>query len=222
MRYAITTVAILGLVACGDNAPRSGNVLGSFFPLAVGNRWVYVEKDNLGVAADMNDTKEITAQEELDGEQTYVMVSTPDGRPGVDPIVKRFNWLVTEERVDRVRAEDYFNDVLLEEHTYDPGFPRFINALQEVGDNFVLSVTHDCTPVNGTTCTGPVTSEYTWSVESVDAVITVPAGTFACLKIRRQRAFGNYKEFWYAGGVGKVYEWGDTNTEELLEYDVTE
>jgi hypothetical protein len=53
-------------------------------------------------------------------------------------------------------------------------------------------------------------------------VITVPAGTFACLKIRRQRAFDNYKEFWYAGGVGKVYEWGDTNTEELLEYDVTE
>lgn len=220
MKDVIPIVALVALAACDSETSTAGG--GSYFPLAVGNRWVFVEIDNDGVVPDNNDTKEITAIEDLDGEQTYVMVSTPDVLPGIEQVVKRFNWRATDERVDRVRAEDYSNGVLIEEHTYEPGFPRFINSLQEVGDTFVTTVTHTCSPENGTTCDGTVVNEFTWSVEAVDAVVTVPAGTFACMKIRRQTAFGNFKDYWYARGVGKVYEWGEGNVEQLLEYDVTE
>jgi hypothetical protein len=223
MRSVATMALCLQLAACGYDFPTPAGTPAantSYFPLAVGNRWVYVEKDNLRVVPDMNDTKEITGTEELDGEMTYVMVSTPEGRPGSEPITKRFNWLETEGRVDRVRAEDYSKGVLIEEHSYAPGFPRFIDSLQKVGDKFVQTVTHDCSPVNGITCSGAKTTQYTWSVEAVDAVHTVPAGTFTCIKVRRQAAFGNYKEFWYARGVGKIYEWGPGNHEELLDYTI--
>jgi hypothetical protein len=59
----------------------------------------------------------------------------------------------------------------------------------------------------------------TWTVEAVDEPVTVPAGTFACLRLRRvgSDAGAADKRFWFARGVGKVKETGG-QTEELKAY----
>jgi hypothetical protein len=58
-----------------------------------------------------------------------------------------------------------------------------------------------------------------WTVEAVEEDVTVPAGTFTCLRVRRQGSeFGQAdKTFYFARGVGKVKELGD-QTEELVSY----
>ncbi len=60
-----------------------------------------------------------------------------------------------------------------------------------------------------------------WTVESAAETITVPAGTFTCVRVRRvstnESGTGSDKTFWFAPGVGKVKETGG-KIEELLEY----
>ncbi|MFC1610321.1 hypothetical protein ACFL6C_05135 [Myxococcota bacterium] len=215
-----TVVVLLFVGGCGDQPPSNNG--GSYFPVSVGNRWVYAEIDKLGVVPDKTDTKEITGVTNLaDGREAFVMLSTPGA---VGDVVKRFTWVVEGNRVDRVRAEDYVHDALHEQHTYEPGFARFNYGLVAVGDTFTQEVIHTCTSVSSSNpaCPGVDSTSYTWSVESVSDVIDVPAGTFSCLKIRRHRASGQHKTYWYAPGVGKVYEDGVGNIEELLEYQIAE
>jgi hypothetical protein len=47
-----------------------------------------------------------------------------------------------------------------------------------------------------------------WTVESTDDRVTVPAGTFACLRVRRARKHHGASTFWFAKGVGLVKEVG--------------
>lgn len=74
---------------------------------------------------------------------------------------------------------------------------------------------------SGTVTTAAVT--VTWTVEAVDEVVTVPAGTFSCLRVHRVESpsavdsNGADNVYWYARGVGKVKETG-TIDHELLGY----
>ncbi len=58
-----------------------------------------------------------------------------------------------------------------------------------------------------------------WVVEAMDETVTVPAGTFACMRIRRNVDGDSTagKVYWFAAGVGKVLERGG-QTEELVAY----
>jgi hypothetical protein len=62
----------------------------------------------------------------------------------------------------------------------------------------------------------------TWAVEATDEVVTVPAGTFRCLRVHRvgqMTATGIVdKTYWFARGVGKVKEIGGSGNEDLLSY----
>ncbi|MET0341659.1 MAG: hypothetical protein ABW252_11710 [Polyangiales bacterium] len=57
----------------------------------------------------------------------------------------------------------------------------------------------------------------TWTVEGVDVEVTVPAGTFRAVVLKKESPNGTPKTFWYARGVGKVKETGG-QTEELSAY----
>jgi hypothetical protein len=68
----------------------------------------------------------------------------------------------------------------------------------------------------------PVQKNETWIVEAVGEEVTVPAGTFTTLRVRRTGAVGAAdKTYWFARGVGKVREAGG-QTEELVSYDIPE
>jgi hypothetical protein len=61
----------------------------------------------------------------------------------------------------------------------------------------------------------------TWTVEAVDEMVTVPAGTFKCLRVHSTEsgAKGYDSTFWFARNVGKVKETG-TEVRELLGYSI--
>jgi hypothetical protein len=50
-----------------------------------------------------------------------------------------------------------------------------------------------------------------WTVEATDDVVSVPAGTFTCIRVRRHHASSKNpadEVTWYASGTGKVKETG--------------
>jgi hypothetical protein len=65
----------------------------------------------------------------------------------------------------------------------------------------------------------PISRSETWTVEAVAEAVTVPAGTFDCLRVRRMGTeLGQAdKIFWFARGVGKIKEEGD-QVEELMDH----
>lgn len=72
-----------------------------------------------------------------------------------------------------------------------------------------------------TATTTTVAKTEQWTIEAVGEAVTVPAGTFTCIRVRRVSAVigQSAKTFWYARGVGKVKETGG-QTEELLSYSI--
>jgi len=76
-------------------------------------------------------------------------------------------------------------------------------------------------PGGGAPVTAPVT--VTWTVEAINESLTVPAGTFSCLKVHRVETpspvdtTGGDNVYWFARGIGKVKETGP-ELHELLGY----
>ncbi len=60
--------------------------------------------------------------------------------------------------------------------------------------------------------------EVTWTIEATNEEVTVPAGTFSCIRVRR-RSGREDQIYWFADGVGKVKEDSPPKEyEELIEY----
>lgn len=76
---------------------------------------------------------------------------------------------------------------------------------------------------NGGAVTTTSKSE-TWTVMAVDELVTVPAGEFCALHLRRTSTAGGIdgsdKSYWFVRGVGKVKEVSAGRTETLESYDV--
>jgi hypothetical protein len=66
----------------------------------------------------------------------------------------------------------------------------------------------------------PTTKTESWYVVSDSESLTVMAGTFTCLHIRRTSSGGTVQDYWYARGVGKVKETGGGQDEELMSYTI--
>jgi hypothetical protein len=71
-------------------------------------------------------------------------------------------------------------------------------------------------PVVGTTTTS---KDETWIVEGVDEAVTVPAGTFNALRVRKTTSGAADKTYWFVKGVGKVKEQGE-QLEDLTAYSI--
>jgi hypothetical protein len=63
-----------------------------------------------------------------------------------------------------------------------------------------------------------------WVVEAVDEVVTVPAGSFSCLRVHRVGQMTTTgivdKTYWFSRGVGKIKEFSGAGTEELSAYSI--
>jgi hypothetical protein len=72
----------------------------------------------------------------------------------------------------------------------------------------------------GVKTTGSFTVQ--WTVDSASETVTVPAGTFTCLRVHRvESGYASTDEVqWFAAGVGKVKETGTMTNEELVSYSV--
>jgi hypothetical protein len=61
------------------------------------------------------------------------------------------------------------------------------------------------------------TKDEVWMVEAVDEMLTVSAGTFLTLRVRKTTSGNADNTYWFAKGVGKVQEMGE-QVETLTSY----
>lgn len=201
-------------------APDGGDVSTRYFPMVVGATWTYDVTKTVGVSG--KKTQQVMAVEDVGGDKAGVTAfrvrsDKPSGKWTV-------SWQQdTGDALVRHREKTFAADGTQEtDEFYAPRKLRLDESAAHVkaGVSFTDTYTekvHDL--VAGSTVT--VTKTETWTIEAVDARITVPAGTFTCLKVHRTNAkTGSDKRYWFARGVGKVREEGAGQTEALRSYSI--
>jgi hypothetical protein len=217
------------LLSCGTEEPPPKPETRDYFPLAVGNYWVYDEtgydKDNPTATRpnrhDVVDYLDKDFENDTEGAlPVFVVENTfPSAEGDCDP---RLEYIHDDgTRAVRMRQEvfDHATDALKKTRDYVPGLLRLDRNRSTVSDNW----DEDHTLYDDGSTVG-VDVFYLYEILEPKSV-TVPAGTFDCMVVQRTDPNGSsveVKVYYYAPGVGKVKEiTGDgAKVEELAEYDV--
>lgn len=127
------------------------------------------------------------------------------------------------DKVVRHREQSFdLGDVLLSDQIFQPSKLRVdeTSAHTTMGATWIDAYSEiEEDPVTGDVVT--TEKSESWTVEAAAESVTVPAGTFTAIKLRRTSDVvgGSDKTYWFAPGVGKVKETGD-QIEELTEYTI--
>lgn len=217
---------MLGAAGCGsDNGGGEVDAdtvdcpsTGRFMPLATGMSWNFrvtnrtdgtigVKTQTVGALEDVGGSKA--------GTMAYRLTTTKTGGSVV-------SWQEdVGERIIRHREQDMAGGTQGDE-IYDPYKLRVdeTEAHTAVDASWTESYDETATPAGSTVSTTTPKTE-TWTVEAVDEQVTVPAGTFCALRVRKVSAAdvaGSDKTYWFVRGVGKVKEETADRLEELTEY----
>lgn len=217
MRKPLILVA-LAAAACGTGIDANGDggltAAESWYPLALGNRWEYRVVDGPN---EFTKVRTVTGQKEVRAGITAWRMESVEGTERV----VAFNDYLPDVGVRRFRDEVYDNASgrLLEASDYEPftlRFPPFRVGSGQLETYVERRYDGDGRQIN------EKEKVHQWEVVSKDEVVTVPAGTFHCMHVRRKNASGSkVREFWMAKGVGKVKEVGDF-VEELTAWQIAE
>ncbi len=218
---ALAALALAALGSCGSeaaSAPDTGDPgLGRYLPLTLGASWTWRVTPSTGDAFDKVSTVE--AFEDVGGAKAGVMafrVRTA-GKDGTT-----ISWQEdTGSQVLRHREQSFSaNGSMTSDQIYMPYKLRVDESAAHMaaGATFAENYTEvDTNPATGVIKTK--TKAQTWTVEAVNEQLTVPAGTFVCVRLRRvgTDASASDKQYWFARGVGKIKEAGG-QTEELAAF----
>ncbi|MCP4605793.1 MAG: hypothetical protein GY847_35615 [Proteobacteria bacterium] len=233
--------------ACGEEQPPDeGDAEGDanvdtedtdsqdYYPIANGNIWNYEETDVSGVKMVLH--YEITGSETIDfehevGEREVFVMENVFPEPGASS-EKRIQY-IEDDGERAVRHQHLIYDDtgdLTKQRDFVPGFLRFDRTKTQQGDEWTETIERYTDLKDGSQIQKAVIA-YQFQLESLHEEVTVPAGTFDCLKIKRIVASSpgssEAKEYYYADGIGKVKEvtiegdMGD-KTEELIDYQIAE
>jgi hypothetical protein len=224
-------VVSLAATACGDGletvhttTPTETADVNEFLPLATGNTWTY------RVTSDSTVTTKVTTVLErmpVGGSGVYAeteaffVVTTKDDGTNLDKTESYQSMLADSDGLRTVRYRELSYSAStgaleLEEH-WDP--PRLrIDDHHVVADGpWEETYTEWKTPADDT---APSSAERTdrWSVQSDAVMMTVPAGAFSTMMVKRDplNASTTDKVYWFARGIGKIREAGG-QTEELVD-----
>lgn len=212
-------VAAVLAAGCGPgNTLCPGDGSTRYLPLAVGAQWTYSVVEP-GVPAGTK-TNTVEAQEMLTGSKagvTAFRVRTAKQGEG-----DHVSWQeVVGDRVVRHRELTYATTGTAQlEELYLPSRLRVDQAAARAtaGASWAESYTERTSSLVTQTTPVEVAKDETWTTAGTET-ITVPAGTFTTLKVRKVSTAGGTagsdKTYWYAQGVGKVKEVGAGRTEEL-------
>ncbi len=217
--FVLTILTSPSFTACGGDSSTDNPTGVDYFPLAKGVQWVYNETDHATNAILGVTTKTITSQKAVNGKNTWIQETTQTNTQTF-----KYSYLFDDGQVvTRLKQELYQNadKSMIDYRMYDPGFIRLDRTLLKTGDTRQETHVIEEYDPNGKKLSSK-TKQYTWIVEAVDAKVTVPAGTFTCLVIKRVENGGDYKRFSYAADVGKVKEEGVDENEELKSYTIPE
>lgn len=207
------TAATVLLLGCGP-APATGRLL----PLEQGASWTYKIVDSKGVFKDKKTTVE--ALEDVGGSKAGTKafrVRTEDTNGAT------VSWQEdTGTSVVRHREQEFDAANAQQSDTFfTPSKLRLDESAAHLTSGASFTTTHtEKTTDLATMITTTVDKTETWTVESLDDAITVPAGTFHCVRVHRvgAAAGSSDKLYWFARGVGKVKESGGGRVEELQAY----
>jgi hypothetical protein len=217
---ATTLFALGGLPACApEEDPEPGEAQttsGPLLPWKEGNSWTYrVIEDG------MESTKVTTvgALEPVGGTGPHrdKMAHKTVTKKGEQD--QTISWQAVEgDRVVRYREQSYSAStgaLQLEEH-WAPA-KLHIDSSEErtvAGTTWLESYMETKAPADAEATTAE--ERDVWTVDAVDQMVTVPAGTFRAIVLQKAGG-GAPKMYWYVPGVGKVRETGG-QTEELVSY----
>jgi hypothetical protein len=205
---ALLSIGML-LSACGTEAPPIVGVE-PIFPVALGNRWTFKVTSSKG-----NITQKV---------QTVTgTVSTDTGAAFVFRTEREANLTISHQRASddgklvRVYEQGDEEDIsVMGRVRFVPPQLRIDGMRTSAGANYESShVEEHLSATDQVVSRVPKTQRFL--VEAVDDEITVPAGVFKTVRVRRETVGGSSKTYWYAFGVGKVKEVGG-QTEELSSY----
>lgn len=222
-------VGLAGL-GCGSSEPSEPVLEGEFYPMAVGNSWEYEETDvqTQSVETIRYDVQSMTTMsfDHLDGErEAFVVENTWPNNP--DRALEHRTQFVQDDGTRAVRLAHMVYDTtgtLTKDREFAPnGFLRFDRSRLTEGAKWTEQIdrytdTHDGTAEQWRLVT------YDYEVQSLYEQVTVPAGTFDCVVIRRQFLDEELevKIYYWAPNVGKVKEITEGDkTEELVSHQVT-
>lgn len=217
--------------ACGNEEPGGGpdtpaetptpGETARLLPLAVGAAWTYRITD--GTTGEVTEkTTAVEAREAVGGEKADVEAFRVRTE-------KAEGWTISWQQdlgsaIVRHREMAYREDTTLKEEEYFlPSKLRIDETPSRLAAGASWEERYTEKRIDGDD--GTVTTEdkvETWTVEAVDEEITVPAGTFTTVRVKREGSSSDgatIKTWWFAPGVGKVKEIGG-QTEELVSYDV--
>jgi len=222
--------AIVCLVACGTAEPAEqngdeGNVVEreetDYYPMIVGDSWTYEEKDTYNNTTTL--VYEVVDKESIDfgsetGEREVFVVENTLPDKGEEFRTQ----YIEDDGVRAVRHRHLIYDktgTLTKERNFVPGFLRFDRSKMNKGESWTEDVTKYSDALDGLGVQSTKT-KYQYEVMAVDEQVTVAAGTFSCVRIRRSEVFGSeVKDYYFGHGVGKVKEVTEgVKTEELVRY----
>ena len=212
----VLALAAAALAACGgdtirtDNPPSGEKTLA---PLGTGARWTYRVTDPLRDAP-FDKVVEVAGPQQIpESSATAILVVDSE------PTQEERAWLVERNGlVLRAREEDWRAGALVRKTTWTPEAPKTLAADAPLGWTHRETVSEsEWHASDGLTAVKDQIYEFT--VVGTNVQVTVPAGTFTCLKVTRVRLDkpGTDRTYWLAPDVGKVREEGE-RTEELVEY----
>jgi hypothetical protein len=196
MRRARSTFAFAFalLCACGSEPPVPPPAGDSIFPVAIGNRWEFRIQDSGGDVSTKIQTITSTAP---DG---AFLFETERGDRQTFSVQK----IDAEGRLVRLSEYSTKIGVVVERISFMPPDIRVDTDSIEIGTEYSQTYLEDHDPSDGI---ADVEKSQTFTVEAVET-ITVPAGTYSTIRVRRATSGGPAKIFWYAKGVGKIKEVG--------------
>lgn len=237
---SVLALALLALPGCGGGAdemtPMAGpdaqpggggspDPEGRYFPVDVGAEWTYrVVDTESGIVKSKVQTVEAIEDvgDRRDGVMAYRLRTQKANGQTVSWQEDTGDSLVRhrENAVDTVG--NVYADVW-----YTPAKLRIDESpdLLSSGSTYTQSYTketHDLVDDEVRT----TDKEEQWTVEAMDEVIEVPAGTFTTMRVLRVKTFlsegedesDRMKRYWFARGVGKVKEEAEGQTEELVSF----
>jgi hypothetical protein len=211
---ASLAAVVTGLAACGgaplpsEQAKLQGPPV--LAPLATGARWTYRITDPVkGVF----DKQVVVVGPGVIPDSTATAVEVRD----TEPTSEETSWMNVESGfLVRHREEDRRAGTLVRVTTWDPGAPKDLAVEANTGWTGQIQVTEREWHPDGTVSTKqPV---YQFTVVATGVSVTVPAGTYTCVQVVRERLDkADRRTFWLAPNVGKVREESD-RIEELSSY----
>ncbi len=226
VRFAVLVPLCVGAACSSDetdgSAADAGNVqpsTGPLYPWKLGNSWTYRTTEDGEVSSKVT----TLASEEMVGgtgpNATKMAFKVVTKKGSTDQTI---SWQALEgERVVRYREQSFkasTGELELEEY-WEPSKLHFDMSAAHTAAEAAWVEEYKETKLPVAEASSTDTERDAWSVDGVDQLVTVPAGTFRALIVRKAGG-SNLKSYWYVPGIGKVKETGG-QTEELESYQVS-